>query len=157
MFHAVMGGFPAVANVTNLGNLSPRHTRQLGMHIDNELAHLRWECLGSFSLLSWLLRGEQASHPISFKFIRFAGKGTLSSVDFLCPLSGGFAKKQYGPELFIQFLLRPEGPLLNACPLIRSLSANSFRSRHLPCLYDAPMIMSSIPDPPNWCKKSGQR
>jgi len=38
------------------------------------------------------------------------------------------------PDLFVQFLLRPQRPLLNALPLIRPLSARSLRSRHLPCL-----------------------
>jgi hypothetical protein len=49
----------------------------------------------------------------------------------------------------------PQCPLLDAGPLIRSLSVCSFRSRHLPLPSDTLAIASSVPDPPKVCKESG--
>src|SRR5215831_10816997 len=49
----------------------------------------------------------------------------------------------------------PQCPLLDAGPLIRSLSARSFRSRHLPLPSDTLTIASSVADPPKVCKESG--
>ncbi len=61
------------------------------------------------------------------------------------------------PAALLQALLRfdttnPPGNE-NACPLIRSLPASSFRSRHSPLPPDTTMIASSVPDPPKGCKE----
>src|SRR2546422_4459213 len=127
-----MGGPSAIANVANLGNLSPGHRGQLSMQVNDELVHLWWERLASFSCSALLPRGEQARHPIAFKFIGFAGQRTLRDIDFLCSLPCGLVKQDEGSDLLVQLLLRPQHPLLNCCPLIGALSAIAFRSRHLP-------------------------
>lgn len=50
----------------------------------------------------------------------------------------------------------PERPLLNTLPLIRALSAGSFRSRHLLLPSDTTILTSSVLNPPKVCKKSGE-
>jgi len=56
-------------------------------------------------------------------------------------------KQDEGSNLFIQLLLRPQGPLLDIFPLICSLSARSLLARHLPVPFAQTTITSSVPDP----------
>ncbi len=76
----------------------------------------------------------QTHHPVSFKLICFAGKGALSGVDLLCSFPCCFPKKEYRPDLFVQFLLRPQRPLLNSLHSSVRSRRDRLRSRHLPCL-----------------------
>ncbi len=71
-------------------------------------------------------------HPVAFKFIHFAGQRALGDIDFFCSLPRGFSKQKHGSYLLVQFLLRPQRPLLDARPLIGARSALSLWSRHLP-------------------------
>src|SRR5258708_34558752 len=64
--------------------------------------------------------------------IRSAGQCALGDIDLFLSLPCGFMEKDEGPDRLIKLLLWPERPLLDTCPLIRSLSAGSFRSSHLP-------------------------
>ncbi len=68
------------------------------MQLDNELAYLWWERPASFSFPTLLPRGEQALHPIAFKFISFAGQRALGDIDFLCSLPCCFPKKDEGSD-----------------------------------------------------------
>ena len=94
-------------------------------------------------------------HPILFKLVRFARQRALGDIDFFRSLPCGFPKKDERSDLFVEFLFRLERSLLDTCPFIRSLSARSFRSRHLPLPSDTTTITSSVPDPPKVCKESG--
>src|SRR2546425_601337 len=121
-----------VTNVAHLGNFSPTHGRKLNVQVHDELAYLWWQRLASFSRSALLPRREQALHPVSFKLIRFAGQRALGDIDFFCSLPCGFMEQDEGSDLLVQLLFRPQRPLLNSLPLIRSLSARSLRARHLP-------------------------
>src|SRR5436189_4609738 len=75
-------------------------------------------------------------------------------IDFLCSLPCGFVEKDEGSDLLIEFLLRPQRPLLDTRPLIHPLAARSFQPRHLPLPFAQTTITSSVPDSLNVCKDS---
>jgi hypothetical protein len=111
--------------------------------------------------MSWRISGpallprrEQAGHPVAFKGIRFAGQRALGDIDFFGSLPCGFVEQDEGADLLIEFLFRPEGPLLDRSPLIRSLSAMAFRPRHLPCLSLKRRSLQAYLSPPSVCKDS---
>ena len=83
----------------------------------------------------------------TFKLIRFTGQCALGDIDFLCSLPCGFVVKDERSDLLVEFLLRPQRPLLDTRPLIRPLAARSFRPRHLPLPFAQTTITSSVPDP----------
>jgi len=154
VFDALMIWPSAVTNVANLGNFSPTHGRKLNVQVSDELANLWWQRPASFSRSALLPRREQALHPRAFKRISFAGQRALGDIDFLCSLPCGFVEKDEGSDLLIEFLLRPQRPLLDTRPLIRPLAARSFRPRHLPLPFAQTTITSSVPDSLNVCKDS---
>lgn len=132
VFDTMMGGLPAVTDVANLSDFSPRHGGQLRMQVNDELAHLWWQRAASFSRSALLSSREQALHPVSFKLIRFTRQRALGDIDFLCTLPCGFLEKDEGSDLLVQLLLKPQRPLFDTRPFIGALSAGSFRARHLP-------------------------
>jgi hypothetical protein len=102
-----------VPNVADLGNFSPGHGGHLGVKIDNELADIFRQRLARFSRSTLLPGRKEASHPRAFKRIGFAGQRALGDIDFFGSLPCGFMEQDEGADLLIQFLLRPEGPLLD--------------------------------------------
>src|SRR5260370_38717409 len=134
VFDALMIWASRVTNVANLGNFSPTHGRKLDVQVSDELANVWWQRPASFPRSALLPRREQALHPRALKLIRFAGQRAPGDIDFLCSLPCGFVEKDEGSDLLIEFLLRPQRPLLDTRPLIRPLAARSLRPRHLPCL-----------------------
>jgi hypothetical protein len=134
VFDALVIRASAVPDIANLRDFSPGHAGHLKVEVHNELADLFRQRLACFSGPALLPRGEQTGHPVAFKGIGFASQRALGDIDFFGSLPGGFVEQDEGADLLIQFLLRPEGPLLDRSPLIRSFSAMAFRPRHLPCL-----------------------
>src|SRR5215471_14967986 len=104
------------------------------MQVHDELTDLRWQRLASFSCSTLRSRGEQTLHPVAFKLIRFASQRTLWDINFFGSLTCSFVEKEDGSDLFIEFLFRPQRPLLDIGPFICPLSAIAFRPWHLSCL-----------------------
>ncbi len=115
------------------------------MQVNDELAHLWWKRIPGFSRPALLPRGEEALHPVAFKRVSFAGQGALGDIDFFGSLPCGLVEQNEGSDLLVQLLLRPQRPLLDACPLIGARSALSLRSRHLPLPF---------PDNDAWFKRT---
>src|SRR5260221_2880370 len=122
MFITVMRGLPAIADVASVSNYSPAHRREFSVQVHDELANLRWQCLGGFSRSAVLIGVEQALHSIFFKLISFARQRSLGSAGFLCTLPWRLSEYYYGADLFVEFLFWPESPWPNTLPLIRPLS-----------------------------------
>jgi hypothetical protein len=95
-------------------------------------------------------------HPIAFKLIRFSGQRALGDIDFLCSLPCCFVEKDEGSDLLIEFLLRPQRPLVNPRPLIRPLAAIAFRPRHLPLPFaQTTIIFQAYPTPQKFARIRG--
>ena len=121
-----------VPNVADLGNFSPGHGGHLCVKINNELADLWRQRLASFSRSTLLPGRKEALHPIAFKRICFTGQRALGDIDFFGSLPYSLVEQDEKTNLLIEFLLRPEGPLLDTRPLIRPFSAMALRPRHFP-------------------------
>jgi hypothetical protein len=62
--------------------------------------------------------------------IGFAGKSTLGNIDFFRSFPRGFMKQDEGSDLFVEFLLRPQRPLLDILPLVWSPDGNFLAAVH---------------------------
>ena len=128
MFDALVIWTSAVLDVANLSDFSPGHGRELSVQVHNELVDLRWQSFGGFPHSALFPRGEETRHPLLFKRIRFSGQRALGDIDFFGSLPRGFMEQDERPDLLVEFLFRPQRPLLDIFPLLRSLSARSLRA-----------------------------
>ena len=131
-FYMFMVGTSAMPNRADLGNLAPTHCWHFIVEVNNELADLCGKGQAAFSCSPMLFRRKEASHPQTFKLIRFAGQRALGDIDFFRSLPCGFVKQDEGPNFFVERLLRPQRPLLNLCPLVGTFAAGTLRARQLP-------------------------
>src|SRR5438046_1700382 len=84
-----------------------------------------------FPCSTMLFRCKQTLHPIFLKLVGFASQRTLGDIDFFGSLPCSFVEEYQRADLLIEFLLRPQRPLLNLCPFVGALTAMAFRCRHL--------------------------